>query len=163
MNKIYEENRALNVLYKLKKFINDKCMGYNIDLNNTLGNGTIYYLNGKNGTDAAWSLDGATCDFVIFTNDIKNLLRIGITSEGKLRGSYWGDEENVVEFEGNEVSTVDLRFFVNALYINCDLKNIENPGINELNFKVETKDYFDYISLWEGQNEIEFETSDMEE
>ena len=76
MNKIYEENRALNVLYKLKKFINDKCMEYNIDLNNTLGNGTIYYLNGKNGTDAAWSLDGATCEFVIFTNDIKNLLRI---------------------------------------------------------------------------------------
>ena len=148
---------------KLKKFINDKCTEYNIDLNNTLGNGTIYYLNGKNGTDAAWSLDGATCDFVIFTNDIKNLLRIGISSEGKLRGSYWGDEENVVEFEGNEVSTVDLRFFVNALYINCDLKNIENPGINELNFKVDTKDYFDYISLWEGQDEIEFETSDMEE
>ena len=61
-------------------------------------NGSIYYMNGKNGTEFDWYVNEHISDFMVFYNDDKNLGAVKFTlyTDGKVLIYIYGDKGNTV-------------------------------------------------------------------
>lgn len=60
---------------------------------NLCDNGAIYYMNGNDGTDFDWNMNGRTCEIMMFYKETEfGLLKVFAETDGYLRGYIYGDK-----------------------------------------------------------------------
>lgn len=69
------------ILNEIKRLINEKCETYlpHVKPEALEENGAVYYMNGKNGTEFDWYVNGKISDFFVFYNDEDNLGAVKLT------------------------------------------------------------------------------------
>lgn len=69
------------ILNEIKRLINEKCETYlpHVKSEALEENGAVYYMNGKNGTEFDWYVNGKISDFFVFYNDEDNLGAVKLT------------------------------------------------------------------------------------
>ena len=163
---IYEQNRASNISNRLREYVDYHLKKYGIKNEDCLSNGEIYVMNETPETIRnSWiACEKRSCDFGVFYPNQKNLLRFYI-QRNKIIGYYYkpSDSDEPVELiegvthEKSEVWTVpeyDTRFFMNALYINGELKGEYIFLLSQVDLFIDEEDYYDYIMEWNGENEL---------
>ena len=61
-----------------------------------------------------------------------------------------------------KISEYDARMFLNAIYINGELKGLKNFCIDDFDFTIHPENYEDYIGFWNGKDDIKEEFSGEE-
>ena len=100
-------------------------------------NGSIYYMNGKNGTGFDWYVNAHISDFMVFYNDEKNLgaVKFTIYADGKVLIHIYGDKGNTIiqkietsiNITGREILTLAV-----ILKKAADDKGIFDKGIDKI-------------------------------
>lgn len=169
---IYEKNRALNLKLKIKDFFEECFKKLGVEKEDLYLEGEIFCLNASEKLLINWILNGISTDFAVFLNvegNAKNFLHVNITKNSELV-AYLHNETEEKDEEGEiytkdeavflhslKVPEYDARTFLNAIYINGDLKEKYNFTLNEFDFTIISEEYFDYINFWNGNSEIKDE------
>lgn len=163
---IYEKNRALNIKMKLKTFFKQCINKTDVKPENIYCEGAIYCLNNDQSLVNEWILNNKSNDFGIFVQteegEIKDFIRVNITSESNMIGYLVKEvqekDENdelitITKFDylySEKVHEYDVRMFLNAIYINGELKKNFNFNIDFFDFTLKQEEYIDYIASWTG-------------
>lgn len=69
------------ILNEIRRMINKNLITYlpHVKAENLEENGAIYYMNGRNGTEFDWYVNGKISDFFVFYNDDNNLGAVKLT------------------------------------------------------------------------------------
>ncbi len=69
------------ILNEIRRMINKNLIMYlpHVKAENLEENGAIYYMNGRNGTEFDWYVNGKISDFFVFYNDDNNLGAVKLT------------------------------------------------------------------------------------
>ena len=105
-------------------------------------NGTVYYMNGKNGTEFDWYVNEHLPSFMVFYNDKQNLgaVKLSIYTNGGVVLYIYGDKGNKVIKEiqtSIEVAENELFNLAVILRSEADEKNIWDASIDKINTDVE--------------------------
>ena len=88
------------VLSEIKAIINKSIREYLPDIGSEdlEGNGKVYYMNGKNGTEFNWYVNEHISDFMVFYNDEANLGAVKLTLyvDGNILIYVYGDKGNTL-------------------------------------------------------------------
>lgn len=88
------------ILNEIKKIINENINKYLPDVkqDDLEENGTIYYMNGRNGTEFDWFVNEKISNFMVFYNDEKNLgaIKLTICNNGGVLLYIYGDKGNKI-------------------------------------------------------------------
>lgn len=126
-------------LKDVKQIINENINKYlpNVKSNDLEENGTIYYMNGKNGTEFDWYVNEHISDFFVFYNDEKNLgaLKLTLYSDGNILIYIYGDKGNklIQKIETSiKFSAKEMLDLVVILKYEADDKKIFNDSIDKI-------------------------------
>ena len=108
-------------------------------------NGTVYYMNGKNGTQFDWYVNAHLPSFMVFYNDEQNLgaVKLSIYTDGQVILYIYGDKGNKVIKEVKtsiEVAENELFNLAVILKSEADDKSIWEASIDKINTDVEIND-----------------------
>lgn len=108
-------------------------------------NGTVYYMNGKNGTQFDWYVNAHLPNFMVFYNDEQNLgaVKLSIYTDGQVILYIYGDKGNKVIKEVKtsiEVAENELFNLAVILKSEADDKSIWEASIDKINTDVEIND-----------------------
>ena len=108
-------------------------------------NGTVYYMNGKNGTQFDWYVNAHLPSFMAFYNDEQNLgaVKLSIYTDGQVILYIYGDKGNKVIKEVKtsiEVAENELFNLAVILKSEADDKSIWEASIDKINTDVEIND-----------------------
>ena len=134
-------NRILN---EIKEIIKQNINEYlpEIKPSDLEENGTVYYMNGKNGTECDWYVNEHLPSFMVFYNDKQNLgaVKLSIYTNGGVVLYIYGDKGNKVIKEiqtSIEVSENELFNLAVILRSEADEKSIWDASIDKINTDVE--------------------------
>ena len=104
--------------------------------------GTVYYMNGKNGTEFDWYVNEHLPSFMVFYNDERNLgaVKSSIYTDGQIVLYIYGDKGNKVIKEVQtsiEVAENELFNLAVILKSEADDKSIWDASIDKINTDVE--------------------------
>lgn len=107
--------------------------------------GTVYYMNGKNGTEFDWYVNEHLPSFMVFYNDEQNLgaVKLSIYTDGGVAVYIYGDKGNKVIKEVQtsiEVAENELFNLAVILRSEADEKSIWDASIDKINTDVEIND-----------------------
>ena len=105
-------------------------------------NGTVYYMNGKNGTQFDWYVNAHLPNFMVFYNDEQNLgaVKLSIYTDGQVILYIYGDKGNKVIKEVKtsiEVAENELFNLAVILKSEADDKSSWEASIDKINTDVE--------------------------
>lgn len=108
-------------------------------------NGTVYYMNGKNGTEFDWYVNESLPSFMVFYNDEQNLgaAKLSIYTDGVVELYIYGDKGNKIIKEVQtsiEVAENELFNLAVILKNEADDKEIWDGSIDKINTNVEIND-----------------------
>ena len=100
-------------------------------------NGSIYYMNGKNGTEFDWYVNEHLSNFMVFYNDEKNLGAVKLTlyTDGKVSIYVYGDKGNtmVQEIEtAINITEQEMLALAVLLEKTADSKRIFDKNIDQI-------------------------------
>lgn len=137
-------NRILN---EIKEIIKQNINEYlpEIKSSDLEENGTVYYMNGKNGTEFDWYVNEHLPSFMVFYNDEQNLgvAKLLIYANGEVILYIYGDKGNKVIKEVKtsiEVAENELFNLAVILKSEADDKSIWEASIDKINTDVEIND-----------------------
>ena len=130
MHKVLSEIKAL-IDKSISEYLPDVQSG---DLEE---NGSIYYMNGKNGTEFDWYVNEHISDFMVFYNDEKNLGAVKFTlyTDGKVLVYIYGDKGNtVVQKIETSINITEQEILILAIILkkSADDKRIFDKDINKI-------------------------------
>ena len=104
--------------------------------------GTVYYMNGKHGTEFDWYVNGHLPSFMVFYNDEQNLgaVKLSIYIDGQVVLYIYGDRGNKVIKEVQtsiEVAENELFNLAVILRSEADEKSIWDASIEKINTDIE--------------------------
>lgn len=128
------------ILSSIKELINESINKYLPDVkeNELEENGSIYYMNGKNGTEFDWYVNDHLSDFFVFYNDEKNLgaLKLTLHNDGNIIIYIYGDKGNKIVRTLDTFLKASAKEIMNLAIIlknEADNKNIFNDSIDRIN------------------------------
>ncbi len=134
-------NRILN---EIKKIIKQNINEYlpEVKSSDLEENGTVYYMNGKNGTEFDWYVNEHLPSFMVFYNDKQNLgaAKLLIYANGKVILYLYEDKGNklIKEIETSiEISADELFKLAVILKKEAEDKDIWDESIDKINTDVE--------------------------
>ena len=137
-------NRILN---EIKEIIKQNINEYlpEVKTSDLEENGTVYYMNGKNGTEFDWYVNEHLPSFMVFYNDEHNLgaVKLSIYTDGEAVLYIYGDKGNKVVKEVKtsiEVAENELFNLAVILKNEADDKRVWNANIDKINTDVEIND-----------------------
>ena len=137
-------NRILN---EIKEIIRQNINEYlpEVEPGDLEENGTVYYMNGKNGTEFDWYVNEHLPSFMVFYNDEQNLgaVKLSIYTDGGVEVYIYGDKGNKVIKEVQtsiEVAENELFNLAVILRSEADEKNVWDSSIDIINTDVEITD-----------------------
>ncbi|MBP3801263.1 MAG: DUF2185 domain-containing protein [Clostridia bacterium] len=135
MNKILSEIKKI-AKENISKYLPDVKMG---DLEE---NGMIYYMNGNNGTEFDWHVNGKISSFMAFYNDKKNLgaIKLTINTDSSLEIYIYGAKgEKLVKEEKTTIDVSEDEIFKLAVILKnqADDKKIWDASIEKINSDIE--------------------------
>lgn len=137
-------NRILN---EIKEIIKQNINEYlpEVKTSDLEENGTVYYMNGKNGTEFDWYVNEHFPSFMVFYNDEHNLgaVKLSIYTDGEVVLYIYGDKGNKVVKEVKtsiEVAENELFNLAVILKNEADDKRVWNANIDKINTDVEIND-----------------------
>lgn len=129
----------MNIIQKIESLINENITVYLPDIKreNLEGNGSIYYMNGKNGTEFDWFVNNKVSDFFVFYNDAENMgaVKLNLYCDGDVILYIYDDNGHHLKEEINasiEVSSEDLVKLVVLLKTTMDDQLIWDAEINRI-------------------------------
>lgn len=132
-----------SILKKVKQIVNESINKYLPDVKSSdlEGNGTVYYMNGRNGTEFDWYVNDHISDFMVFYNDEKNLgaLKLTLYNNGNIIIYIYGDKGNklIRELESSiKVSEKEMLELAVILKYEADDKKIFNNSIDKIDSDV---------------------------
>ena len=127
------------VLSEIEEIINKSISEYLPDIQSSdlEEDGSIYYMNGKNGTEFDWYVNEHISDFMVFYNDEANLGAVKLTLyiDGKILICIYGDKgSTVVQKIETSINTTEQEMLnlVVILKKEADDKRIFDKGINKI-------------------------------
>ena len=127
------------VLSEIKEIINKSIIEYLPDVQSSdlEENGSIYYMNGKNGTEFDWYVNEHISDFMVFYNDEKNLGAVKFTlyADGTVLIYIYGDKGNTVAQKIETSINITEQEMLNLAVIlkkAADDKRIFDKGIDKI-------------------------------
>lgn len=137
-------NRILN---EIKEIIKQNIKEYlpEVKPSDLEENGTVYYMNGKNGTEFDWYVNEHLPSFMVFYNDEQNLgaVKLSIYTDGGVAVYIYGDKGNKVIKEVQtsiEVAENELFNLAVILRSEADEKSVWDASIDKINTDVEITD-----------------------
>ena len=175
---IYEKNRALNLKMEMKKFFLECIDNMGTSPDALYNNGEIYNLNMNENLFFNWIYNNVSTDFCVFYStedgETKDFIHVNITKDSELVAYLHSEVEETDEYgetytntystllNSKKISEYDARMFLNAIYINGELKGLKNFCIDDFDFTIQPENYEDHISFWNGSSDIEEEFLDEE-
>ena len=167
---IYEKNRALNLKKEMKDFFLECIDNMGTSPDALYNNGAIYNFDAGEDLFINWACYGKSTDFCVFysteEDETKDFIHMNITKDSEivayLHTEYTEtneDGETYTETEATflnskKVSEYDARMFLNAIYINGQLKGLSNFCLEDFDFTIQPENYEDYISYWNGKYDV---------
>lgn len=101
------------------------------------GNGAVYYMNGKDGTEFDWHVNGHLPPFMVFYNDKANLgaVKSLLFNDGSLATYLYGDQGKTLVREVHDrldVSPADLLELAVTLRNEADDKSLWGAGVEDI-------------------------------
>ncbi len=117
----------------------------NVDKGNLEENGTVYYMNGKNGTEFDWYVNNRISDFMVFYNDENNLGAIKLTLYDKENISlyiYDNKGKTLVKEVNTYIEVDEKELFQLAIILKneADDKHLWDASIDSINTDIELSD-----------------------
>ncbi len=117
----------------------------NVDKGNLEENGTVYYMNGKNGTEFDWYVNNKISDFMVFYNDENNLGAIKLTLYDKENISlyiYDNKGKTLVKEVNTYIEVDEKELFQLAIILKneADDKHLWDASIDSINTDIELSD-----------------------
>lgn len=138
MNKIIEE---------IKKIISDSIKEYlkDVKLSDLEENGTIYYMNGKNGTAFDWFVNNHLPSFMVFYNDKANLgaVKANVYTDSTLTLLLYKDKgKEVIKEVNTKINATLEELFLLAVTLEneADHKSIWDASIDKINTDINVSD-----------------------
>ncbi|MBR3674331.1 MAG: DUF2185 domain-containing protein [Clostridia bacterium] len=108
-------------------------------------NGTVYYMNGKNGTEFDWYVNEHLPSFMVFYSDKQNLgaVKLSIYTDGGLELYIYGDKGNkVIKVVKNSIEVTENELFNLAVILKSetDDKRVWDASIDIINTDVDIDD-----------------------
>lgn len=132
------------IINEIKRIINQNINEYltDVNLSDLEENGTIYYMNGKNGTGFDWYVNGHLPSFMVFYNDEKNLgaIKLLVYNNGNVVVYIYGNRGNDIIKEIStsiDVSNDDIFKFAVLLKSEADDNSIWDESIDKIGIDVE--------------------------
>lgn len=131
------------ILKEIKTIINESINKYlpEIKSNDLEEDGTIYYMNGRNGTEFDWYVNNHVSDFFVFYNDANNLgaLKLTLYNDGNILIYIYGDKGNkLIKEIKTSIKTTPKEMLNLAIILKyeADDKRIFNDSIDKINSDV---------------------------
>jgi hypothetical protein len=132
------------ILTELKKIMTDSIKEYlpEVSFDRLEDNGTVFYMNGKNGTEFDWFVNDKISDFMMFYNDEDNMGAVKATlyNAGDVLIYVYGEQGKTIVKEINTFLDVEkediLSLAVNLRY-EADEKRIWDSDIESIDTDVE--------------------------
>lgn len=102
-----------------------------------LNDGAIYYMNGDDGTDFDWEMNGRCCEFFMFYKDTENgFIKVIVTSEDVVYGYHYDNcnKSHGERFEEYKLEDGDSEYLYRLLLQEADDKNIYDEPIFNIDF-----------------------------
>ena len=102
-----------------------------------LNDGDIFYMNGDDGTDFDWEMNGRCCEFFMFYKDTENgFIKVIVTSEDVVYGYHYDNNGKAhgERFEEYSLEHGDAEYLYHLLLQEADDKNIYDEPISNINF-----------------------------
>lgn len=138
MNKIIKEIKNI-ISDNIKEYLND------VKLSDLEENGTVYYMNGKNGTAFDWYVNNHLPSFMVFYNDKDNLgaVKANVYTDGTLTLLLYKErgKEVIKEVNTKINATLEELFFLAVTLENkADYKSIWDASIDKINTDIKVSD-----------------------
>ncbi len=128
------------ILKEIKKLITESQQKYLPDIKNSdlEENGTIYYMNGQNGTEFDWYVNDRISDFMTFYNDKQNLgaIKLAIYKDGSVYIYIYGDKgKKLIKTAKANIQATEKELLNLALILKAeaDNKSLFDVSIDKLN------------------------------
>ncbi len=137
-------NRILNEIKQIiKKNLNEYLP--EVKTSDLEEDGTVYYMNGKNGTEFDWYVNENLPSFMVFYNDKRNLgaVKLSIDTGGGVVLYIYGDKGNTVIKEVKtsiEVTENELFSLAVILKSEADDKSVWDANIDKINTDIDISD-----------------------
>lgn len=135
------------ILSEIKEIIKQNIKEYlpEVKLSDLEENGTVYYMNGNNGTEFEWYVNDHLPSFMVFYNDKQNLgaVKLSIFTDGGVDIFIYGDKGNTIVKEVKtsiEVLENELLNLAIILKSEADDKMIWDASIDKINTDVKIND-----------------------
>lgn len=133
---------------------------YQIPMSDLVGTGSIYYMNGNDGTDFDWQANDRTCEFMMFYKSTElGFAKLSIRKDGSLDGYVWLEEGKGEAVEVHVDGYTEYpEEFAALLFEQADQlgKYDENIGLINWNAKVERTSY-DWLYDYEDEEDDWYE------
>ena len=155
------------IVNKVIKYINSVRTDYPEVTNDMLlDNGAIYYMNGNDGTEFDWEMNGRCCEFYLFYKETEmGFLKVFVNDDDTIDGYVYSEKGygESVKLKRTTLSGGEARYLASLLKKEADGKNIWDEDISKINFDSEL-DPWDYIDDYEEEDEEdeEYEEDDNE-
>lgn len=123
-----------------------------------LDNGTVYYMNGNDGTDFDFSVNNRLCEFMVFySNSEMGFIKILVNSDNSIDVYIYDDgATSPKEHYTDELECVEAKEFALVMYNIADLNRLWDMNIDNLKW-LDTADGL----LW--GNELDYDEDDYDE
>lgn len=100
-------------------------------------NGSVYYMNGNDGTDFDWHCNGRCCEFYLFYKETEyGFIKVFVNRNGTINGYLYLDNGygKAIELEEENFGKDDALYLATLLKIEADDRNIYDESIDKINF-----------------------------
>lgn len=119
--------------------------------------GAIYYMNGNDGTDFDYCLNGRICEFYMFYESENGFIKVTVCNDNIVRGYIYNDNEmfprEKFEFDMKEHAIeFEVEDFAKLMYTIADQENKWDEEINDMDWDVNVYDLRE-ISFYDDEYE----------
>ena len=108
-----------------------------------LNDGDIFYMNGDDGTDFDWEMNGRCCEFFMFYKDSENgFIKVIVTGEDIIYGYHYDNNGKArgERFEEMSLDSGDAEYLYRLLLQEADDKGIYDEPISNIDFDAYVED-----------------------
>lgn len=122
-----------------------------------VGNGAIYYMNGNDGTQFDWEVNGRCCEFCLFYKETEmGFIKVYVDNDDTIDGYVYNEKGygKPIYLKCINLFKEEARYLASLLKKEADGKNIWDEDISKINFDNELESW-DYIYDYEEDDEEE--------
>ena len=135
--------RGQRIIEQVKNVFADIRQGYPQIKDEDLDkNGAIYYMNGNDGTDFDWNVNGNTSEFYMYHKNEIGFIKLYVNKDDTYTAYvYPNGEMKAVETIRGDLSDVDSLYLAALLYRKADREYIYDATIDEIDFSYEPDEW----------------------